>query len=105
MLLRFPSIQLPRGFSVSKSNVRLLFLVLGVVIGLAAARTQAQEQVLHSFGEDENGAYPISSIVRDAQGNLYGTTNLAGIGGQGTVFELTPQSDGTWTYTLLHGFN
>ena len=48
-----------------------------------------QEQVLHSFGEDANGGYPISSIVADSQGNLYGTTFEGGDGFAGTVFELT----------------
>lgn len=62
------------------------------------------EQVLHSFGEDDNGAYPISSLVADSQGNLYGTTNLAGSNGSGTIFELTPTPGGDWTFTLLHTF-
>ena len=40
----------------------------------------------------------------DGQGNLYGTTGGGGAYGFGTVFELTPNPDGTWTETILHSF-
>ena len=38
-------------------------------------------------------------------GNLYGGTNNGGKYGYGTVFELSPSADGTWTETLLHTFD
>jgi uncharacterized repeat protein (TIGR03803 family) len=45
--------------------------------------------VLHSFtGAD--GDYPIGALIRDAQGNLYGTTVYGGSDGYGTVWKLTP---------------
>ncbi len=37
-------------------------------------------------------------------GNLYGTTSVGGFYGCGTVFELTPSSDGTWAETTLYAF-
>jgi uncharacterized repeat protein (TIGR03803 family) len=37
-------------------------------------------------------------------GNLYGTTSVGGFYGYGTVFELTPSSDGTWAETTLYAF-
>jgi uncharacterized repeat protein (TIGR03803 family) len=47
----------------------------------------------------------------DKAGNLYGTTYTGGKGpcsfnrpGCGTVFEVSPQSDGTWTERVLHQF-
>ena len=40
----------------------------------------------------------------DTAGNLYGTTFGDGAYGFGSVFKLTPQSDGSWTYTALHDF-
>jgi uncharacterized repeat protein (TIGR03803 family) len=43
------------------------------------------------------------NLLRDASGNLYGTTHCDGKDSAGTVYELTP-SDGTWKYTLLYTF-
>src|SRR5271167_2431039 len=55
------------------------------------------ETVLHSFGNGTDGAYPDASLIFDAVGNLYGTTQPGGTyhncnGGFycGTVFELMP---------------
>ena len=46
---------------------------------------------------------PHGSLVLDAGGNLYGTTNQDGSQQSGSVFLLTPSS-GSWTYTSLHDF-
>ena len=49
-------------------------------------------------------------MVFDSAGNLYGTTQQGGIipcgpvQGCGTVFELSPQPDGTWTPQVLYQF-
>ncbi len=61
------------------------------------------ETVIHSFG-NYDGAGPQASLVFDPSGNLYGTT-VAGGYGKGTVFELSPGTDGTWTQTVLFSFN
>jgi uncharacterized repeat protein (TIGR03803 family) len=34
--------------------------------------------------------YPVSSLVFDAAGNLYGTATAGGTYGDGVVFEITP---------------
>ena len=47
---------------------------------------------------------PTGSLARDSAGNLYGTTLEEGAHLQGTIFRLSPQSDGSWTYTDLHDF-
>jgi len=44
-----------------------------------------------------------SNLVRDASGNLYGTTKYDGANGAGSVFKLTP-SGGDWVYSSLHDF-
>jgi uncharacterized repeat protein (TIGR03803 family) len=44
---------------------------------------------LHDFTGGSDGAYPSSSLIFDANGNLYGTTDGGGTG-DGVVFEITP---------------
>ena len=66
------------------------------------------ETVLHSFGNDGDGFHPIAGLVFDVAGNLYGTT-YGGPGsgcaeGCGVVFKLAPNSDGTWTESVLYSF-
>ena len=54
------------------------------------------EQVLHSFGNGADGAFPVAGLIV-AAGNLYGTTAQGGTSGGGTVFELTSQLVATTT--------
>jgi hypothetical protein len=72
------------------------------------------ETVLYSFQGRSDGQYPMSGLIFDSSGNLYGTTNEGGIttcssadgatSGCGTVFELSPGANGTWTKTILYAF-
>ena len=69
------------------------------------------ERVMHNFGISEtDGTSPSGSLIFDSAGNLYGTTGAGGYvtdtwpAGCGTVFELTPRGDGTWTERVLHFF-
>lgn len=59
---------------------------------------------IHSFaGNPDDGALPMSGMVVDSAGNLYGTTQYGGTYGFGTVYELSPSGEG-WTQTLLYSF-
>ena len=58
---------------------------------------------LHSFS-GADGATPQAGLIRDSAGNLYGTTSAGG-SGVGVVFQLTPNGDGTYSYTTLHSFS
>jgi uncharacterized repeat protein (TIGR03803 family) len=63
--------------------------------------TTGKETVLHSFsGAGGDGAFPWAGVVRDGQGNLYGTTVGGGVSGLGTVFKV----DTTGKETVLHSF-
>jgi uncharacterized repeat protein (TIGR03803 family) len=66
-----------------------------------------KETVLYSFTAGAGGAFPISGLVRDASGNLYGTTQQGGTvpcnlgnGGCGIVFKV----DTTGNETVLYSF-
>lgn len=49
------------------------------------------EQILYSFSNvGTDGQSPMSSLVFDGHGNLYGTTLNGGTSGAGTVFEIEP---------------
>ncbi len=70
-------------------------------------RTEAggwTETVLYNFGNGNDGVYPNGSLIMDAAGNLYGTTNLGGVDNRGTVFKLSPSQGGGWEETLLYSF-
>jgi len=82
-------------------------VVLVVATLMTGTRAAAQtEQVLYNFNFNNNGAGgtdPVSNLIFDASGNLYGMTATGGDYGVGTVFELTPGAGG-WTETVLHSF-
>jgi len=61
------------------------------------------ESVLHTFS-GADGSESRAGLIFDSAGNLYGTTQLGGSHGQGTVFELAHNPDGSWTESVLHSF-
>ncbi|MFZ0286259.1 MAG: choice-of-anchor tandem repeat GloVer-containing protein [Terriglobales bacterium] len=63
--------------------------------------TTGHERVLYSFAGEPDGEDPVTGLVGDHSGNLYGTTLYGGTaGGFGTVFKLGH----TGKLTLLHSF-
>ena len=94
---------------------RLALAIAFVLVATTTYSVEAQTytlKVLHSFAGPPDGYRPMGALVRDAAGNLYGTTMAGGafancdpditIGGTcGTVFKLS--LDGT--ETILHNFS
>jgi uncharacterized repeat protein (TIGR03803 family) len=74
----------------------------GVVFKVTPA---GQETVLYSFSGGADGYQPYAGLVRDAAGNLYGTTlaggSASGFAGNGVVFKLDPAGH----LTVLHTFS
>jgi uncharacterized repeat protein (TIGR03803 family) len=69
-----------------------------------------KERVIYKFQGSPDGAYPLSSLLMDKKGNLYGTTlgggtqsNFCGVG-CGTVFELSPSGKNSWTEAVIYSF-
>jgi uncharacterized repeat protein (TIGR03803 family) len=71
---------------------------LGTVFTLDS---QGKERVVYSFaGGKTDGRNPYAGLVRDAAGNLYGTTLYGGPSNRGTVFKV----DTTGRETVLYSF-
>ncbi|MGB8908724.1 MAG: choice-of-anchor tandem repeat GloVer-containing protein [Candidatus Cybelea sp.] len=67
-----------------------------------AITKSGKETVLHSFcsiASCKDGAYPIAGLI-DVKGTLYGTTNIGGANGDGTVFAITPSGNETVLYSF-----
>jgi len=77
----------------------------GAVFELTPENGAWRETLLHSFqGGAQDGAGPLSSLVFDKSGNLYGTTQSGGSGYAGTVFELSPSAGGQWNESFVFEF-
>jgi uncharacterized repeat protein (TIGR03803 family) len=70
------------------------------------------ETVLYNFTGGSDGYFPAGGLTWDKAGNLYGTAIYGGseipicTGGEGcgTVYRLSPNSNGSWTETTLYKF-
>jgi uncharacterized repeat protein (TIGR03803 family) len=61
------------------------------------------ETILYSFSDFTTGGYP-AGITFDGKGNIFGTAEGGGANSFGAVFELSPNSSGGWTETVLYSF-
>jgi uncharacterized repeat protein (TIGR03803 family) len=79
------------------------------ILLVPAAWGGAKYKVLHDFGAGNDGTVPDGALLLDGNKNLYGNTSGGGSGscsdyGCGTVFELSPRSNGMWREKVLHDF-
>jgi uncharacterized repeat protein (TIGR03803 family) len=65
-----------------------------------------EERILYNFTGGADGADPQGTLIKDAAGDLYGTTFSGGASGNGTVFELVRPAvkNGAWTEKVLYSF-
>jgi uncharacterized repeat protein (TIGR03803 family) len=65
---------------------------------------QNEVTVVHNFaGSPSDGASPFAGLIRDAQGNLYGTTAYGGANNSGVVFKLNAAGTETVLYSFTGG--
>ena len=62
-----------------------------------------KETVLYTFTGGADGSYPDAAVIRDAAGNLYGTTQFGGTYNFGTVFKLDSIGKETVLYRFRNG--
>jgi uncharacterized repeat protein (TIGR03803 family) len=74
----------------------------GTVFSLMLSNGNWTTNLLSSL-DGNSGTGPLSSLLMDSAGKLYGTTYSDGAFGFGSVFELTP-SGGSWIFTSLYDF-
>ncbi len=89
----------------------LAVIALGCLVTVIATPAKAQSfSVLYNFKGREDGARPYGGVVRDAEGNLYGTASAGGFddprcgGGCGTVFRLR-LAGATWALDPIYKFH
>jgi len=72
----------------------------GTAFQVSPAGTETE---LYSFTGGNDGTNPPAGVTLDAHGNLFGTTSLGGVNGDGVIYELSPSGSG-WTQTVLYSF-
>ena len=80
------------------------FVVNGEVYELSPSGSGWTQTILHTFAGGSDGRNPVTGLVRDQAGNLYGTTPSGGNPNYGVVYELSPNGSG-WTETVLYTFS
>jgi uncharacterized repeat protein (TIGR03803 family) len=87
-----------------RSSLGLVVLTVALALLPTSAWPQVTEHVLHSFSPDIG--YPVSPLVLDPAGNLYGTIRAGGRGKDhygGVVYRIA-KSHNRWTENLLYSF-
>lgn len=56
--------------------------------------------VLHMFAGGTDGANPEDGLIRDAKGNLYGTTSVGGVYFEGVIFRVSPSGKESVLYAF-----
>jgi uncharacterized repeat protein (TIGR03803 family) len=88
---------------------RVFAAALGILFGAVMggnAFAWDNEKVLHSFSGPPDGIFPLTELVADSAGNLFGTASQSGVPHPptvppgGTIFKISP--DGA--FTLLYSF-
>ena len=85
-----------------------LMALLPVLVAQTPANAASRLIDLHNFGGSGDGNYPSAAPTPDPHGNLFGPTQGGGTGpctlGCGTIYELSPAGDGSYTENIIYDF-
>ena len=65
--------------------------------------SSGHETVLYTFSGGADGGAPLAGVIRDADGNLYGTTSSGGAADWGVVYKLDTAGQETVLYSFTGG--
>ena len=89
----------------NRNHIRIWLMTIALLLASCNGAWAVAEQVIHNFHSfSGDGSQPQVELIRDAAGNLYGTTYVGGDFNAGAVFELSPVPGGGWNYSVLHSF-
>jgi uncharacterized repeat protein (TIGR03803 family) len=93
----------PNGRLETPSTALLVVSTISLVLAPVSCG-QSNYSSLYKFKGGNDGTEPLAGLTFDRAGNLYRTTTPGGASDAGTVFGLTPNSNGNWTETVLYDF-
>src|SRR5581483_6620661 len=73
----------------------------GVVFELSPAGSSWNYDVIYNFAGQPDAANPVSGLVMDTKGNLYGTAYSGGGANTGAVFQVYSNGNGTWSEQVI----
>jgi len=76
----------------------------GTVFSLKHVPGEWQFKTLYSFKGQPDAGFPYGGLTFDKAGNIYGTTYYDGANDFGSVYQLSPQPDGSWSERVLYSF-
>ncbi len=86
------------------ASTALMIATIVILMLAPVAWAQSKYKTLYKFKGGKDGSGPAAGLISDPVGNLYGTTQYGGAHKGGTVFKLTPGSQGDWTESVLYSF-
>ena len=95
-----------RGFPSVPSSFLCLAYASCMLTLAARAQTTPAVSVLYNFNVIHGGEQPQAALTPGPNGVYYGTTDVGGASGNGTVFELMPPAAGQsgWSQKVIHKF-
>jgi uncharacterized repeat protein (TIGR03803 family) len=84
--------------------IAMLTIFAGTLFPAVRAAAQTESVLINLNMNSAIGGDCQAGLISDAAGNLYGATVGGGPGNGGTVFELSPNENGSWTAKVLHHF-
>jgi len=75
----------------------------GTVFELSPSGQSWSLTALHQFVNSSDGSDSFGNLVFDSSGSLFGSNRFGGPGGEGGIFELSPNG-GVWNLSVLHSF-